>query len=138
MTFVPTVKKLVTRPVLKFEKEKPFYVRLLAAMYTGAAPTPRSGSTRKPIAPTFIDVTNLDDKTEATLPIHPKLKAIFDAKYSGDSYVGKCFSVTAKTRQAGRQFAPYHLEEIEDPDAERPVLGESAPAHAAAAGGRRR
>ncbi len=117
MTFAPTVKKLVTRPVLKFEKDKTLYVRILAAMYAGSPPKQRAGSTRTPVAPTFAAVITLDNKAESTLPIHPKLKDALTASYPDDSYVGKCFAITAKTRQAGVQFTPFHLAEIEDPDA---------------------
>jgi len=124
MTLAPKVKKIVTRPVLRFEKEKPFYVRVLAAMYTGAMPKQRTGSSRAPVAPWFVDVTNLDDKSEATLPVHPKLKEALEKAYPDEAYVSKCFSITAKTRQRDKQFTPFHIAEIEDPDAEEKPAGE--------------
>lgn len=140
MTFSPKVKTLVTRPVLKFEKDKPFHVRILAALFYGTAPTPRPGSTRAPVRPGFVDVVNLETRSEATLPIHSKLFAIIDAKYPGGMYVGKCFSITANQRKAGVQFSPYSVVEIEDPDAEeKTVSGEaSAPTNLHAAGGKRK
>lgn len=116
--FAPKVTKIVTRPVLKLEKEKPVNVRMLAALYVGSLPAKRAGSTREPVAPTFVDVEHLDDNNAAaTLPIHPKLKKTLTDAYPDNSYVGKCFSITAKTRQQGRQFTPFHLVEIEDPKA---------------------
>lgn len=127
MTFSPKVTKLVTRPVLKFEKEKPLHVRILAALYVGALPEVRAGSTRKPVAPTFVDVINLETQGQATLPIHPKLKALLTEKYPDNSYVGKCFSVTAKTRQTGVQFTPYWLAEIEDPNGPQQPAPEPEP-----------
>jgi len=116
MSITPTVKKIVTRPVIKLEKEKPVFVRLSTAMYQGPLPKQRAGTLRAPVAPTFVDVINLDDGSDATLPIHAKLKEVFDRSYPHDAYVGKCFSITAKTRQAGRQFSPFYLAEIEDPN----------------------
>lgn len=116
------VKQVVTRPVLKLEKEKTLYVRITEAMFTGTAPAQRAGSTRTPVAPWLANVTVLPGKTDATLPVHPKLKALFDRAYPTDKYIGKCFAITAKNREAGRQFAPFFLAEIEDPD------GEAAPA----------
>lgn len=117
MSFSPKVTKVVTRPILKFENDKPLYVRILAAWYLGAMPVARPGSTRVPVAPTLVDVDNLDDSTGATLPIHPKLKATFIAAYPDNTYVGKCFMITKNTRRAGRQFTPYDLAQIEDPKA---------------------
>jgi hypothetical protein len=115
MTFSPKVTKVVTRPILKFENDKPLYVRILAALFLGTPPVKRPGSTRDPVTPTFVNVDNLEDNAGVTLPIHPKLKEKLTIAYPNDSYVGKCFMITKNTRQLGKVFTPYHLAEIEDP-----------------------
>jgi hypothetical protein len=113
--FEAKVVKTITRPILKFEKEKALYVRIVSAPFSGSPPPKRAGAAKEPVAPLLVDVATLPDEMLAALPVHSSLKNILDTQYPGNAYVGKCFSITSKTRQPGRQFVPYHVAEIEDP-----------------------
>jgi hypothetical protein len=117
MTFNPTVKKIITLPILKLENGKTIYVRFLVPIIVGMTPQKRAGAIKEPAAPLFGDVVVLDSGITARLPIHPKLNAILKTTYPNDAYVDKCFAITKQIREAGRQFTPFHVAEIDDPNA---------------------
>lgn len=136
MTFSPKVTKLVTRPILRFQKEIALHVRIVSSPYAGTPPTPRPGTLKTPVAPILVDVVNLDGNAEAALPVHPKLKATLDATYKDNSYVGKCFAITSKNRTPGVQYTMFQVAEIEDPTTAAAPQSADAPTHAA--GGKRK
>jgi hypothetical protein len=117
--FTPVRKKLLTRPVLKWVVDKPNYIKIETAMHIGKdikSRTPVDEAKKKEPA-TLCNVTNLETGEPAQIILNAVLKSVLIEEYPNDSYVGKCFAVTKQSRQPGKQYDPFNIEEIEDPKA---------------------
>jgi hypothetical protein len=117
--FVPKRKKLLTLPVLKWEVGKPKYLKIEAAMHIGKEMKAKDNEKKKEPA-TLCNVTDLATGEPAQIIVNAVLKSVLTEEYPGDAYVGLCFSITKQARQAGKQYDPFAIEEIEDPATETP------------------
>lgn len=114
-------KRLLTRPVLKMEQDKTRYVKVECAMFVGKdIEKDKAAGDRKKEPATLVNVINLEDGTLAQIIVNAVVKSVFHDEYKDDSYVGKCFAITKRGRQPGKQYNPFDIEEIEDPT-EKPV-----------------
>jgi hypothetical protein len=114
MAFTPVTKKVLTRPLLKFMADAPHYVRIECAMYIGKEMKAAAGEKKKEPA-TLCDITDLETGEQAQMIVNAVVKSVLSESYTGDTYVGKCFSITKKTRTPGKSYDPFNIVEIEDP-----------------------
>jgi hypothetical protein len=131
--FVPKRKKLLTRPVLKMPEGVPRYVKIEAPMFIGKTIKEKSkgGDDKKQKEPaTILDVVDLTTGEQAQIVCNAVLKSVLAEEYPNDAYVGLCFSIEKQGRAPGKDYNPFHIEEIEDPNAMS-----DAPAPAAAPAG---
>jgi hypothetical protein len=123
-------KRLLTIPVLKFTEGQARYVKITAAMHVGKQQKAAEGEKAKEPA-TLANCVNLEDGAVCQIIVSSVVKSVLTEEYPGDGYVGKCFSITKRGRNPGKQYNQFDIEEIEEP-------GESEKAAPArAAGGRR-
>lgn len=132
-------KRLLTRPVLKMEQDKTRYVKIECAMFVGKdieknRPTDPNKPKKEPA--TICNVINLEDGTLAQIIMNAVVKSVFTDEYKEDSYVGKCFAITKRGRQPGKQYNPFDIEEIEDPS-ETPAEHERDSGHPGSSGQKR-
>lgn len=113
--FQPKRKKLLTRPVLKFEEGKPRYVKIQGAVYVGKEMKAKAGDDKKREPANLADVIDLETGEPAQIIISAVVKSVLDENYPNQSYVDKCFAITKQGREAGKQYFKYNVEEIEDP-----------------------
>ena len=127
MVFVPKTKKLLTRPVLKLQQDKPEYVKIEGPMFVGKEIKPQKEDDKKNKPATIVNVINLQDGSEMQIVMNAVLKSVLTEEYPNETYVGKCFSITKQARSPGKSYNPFHIEEIEDPatqeEAPSPVSG---------------
>ena len=137
--FVPKRKKLLTRPVLKWEVDKPKYLKIEAAMHIGKDIKSRNAKEddKKKEPATIVDVTDLQTGEPAQIIVNAVLKSVLTDEYPNDAYVGKCFSITKQARQQGKQYDPFKIEEIEDPAEEETAKAGEASAPSQLHGKRR-
>lgn len=112
-------KKILTRPLLKFEEGKPRYVKIDAKMYIGKDMKVRESDKDKPKKePAMLaNVINLETGEEAQIIVSAVVKSVLEEEYPNDTYVGRGFAITKLGRAAGRQYFAYNVEEIELPEA---------------------
>ena len=131
--FVPKRKKLLTRPVLKMPEGVPRYVKIEHPMFIGKTIKEKSkgdSDDKKQKEPaTILDVIDLSTGEQAQIVCNAVLKSVLAEEYPNDSYVGLCFSIEKQGRAPGKDYNPFHIEEIEDPT----VLESTASAAASAA-----
>lgn len=145
MTFTPKFKKHVTVPLLKMEKNVPYYVRFETAM-TVSKPitssrklTPEeeqakalldSKNPRKE-PPVIAQVTNLETKQRAQIICPAVLVSELRENYAGEGYVGKCFELV-QHRVEGKSYNLVNITEIADPtDDEEAAKADAEPPKAA-------
>jgi hypothetical protein len=117
--------KNLTLDILKFSENEPRAVKITAAMHIGKdQKADAEGKKREPAV--LASCINLDDGAECQIIISAVVKSVLTDEYPNDTYVGKCFLITKKTRVAGKQYFPYSVEEIEDPS--KPVAIAAEPA----------
>lgn len=109
-------KKLLTRPVLKWEVGKARYIKIETAMHVGKEMKEKAGEKKKEPA-TLCDVIDLETGEPAQIIVNAVVKSVLTESYANDAYVGLCFSITKQARQQGKQYDPFMIEEIEDPNA---------------------
>lgn len=114
--FVPKRKKLLTRPVLKLVKEQPRYVLLQARIYIGKEMRQRSPDDKKKEPAHLVDVIDLTTGELAQVIINAVPMSVLTEEYPNFGYVGRCFELTRQTRQEGKSYDPFKVEEIEVPD----------------------
>lgn len=112
--FVPKRKKLLTRPVLKFVKDVPQYVKFEGAIYVGREMAQKAGEKKKEPAH-LADVIDLMTGELAQIIVNAVPMSILNESYPDNGYVGKCFSIMRQPRQEGKMYDPFKIEEIEDP-----------------------
>lgn len=112
--FVPKRKKLLTRPVLKFVTDKARYVKIEGAIYIGKEMKQKDGDKKKEPAH-LADVIDLESGELAQIIVNAVPLSVLNENYPNDTYVGKCFSITRQSRQPGKQYDSFKVEEIEDP-----------------------
>ncbi len=114
--FVPKTKRVVTLPLLKMATDKPVYVKITKAMYIGKEMKQKAEDKKKEPA-TLVDVVDLTTGEPAQLIVSAVVKSVLNEEYTGDSYVGLCFSITRQARKEGKSYDPFRVVEIEDPAA---------------------
>ncbi len=121
MSFTPVRKKLLTRPVLKFEVDKPRYLLIESAIHIGKEIKSRTpvAADKKKEPPSLANVIDLTTGEPAQIILNAVLKSVLNEEYPTDSYVGLCFSITKQQRMPGKQYDPFKIEEIENPKAEQ-------------------
>jgi hypothetical protein len=112
--FVPKRKKLLTRPVLKFVTDEPRFVKFEGAIYVGKEMKAKGDDKKKEPAH-LADVIDLETGELAQIIVNAVPMSVLQESYPGDTYVGKCFSIMRQSRQPGKQYDPFKVEEIEDP-----------------------
>lgn len=112
--FVPQRKKLLTRPILKFVKDVPVYIRFEGKIYLGREMQQKEGDKKKEPAH-LADVVNLETGELAQIIVNAVPMSVLKENYPNDSYVGKCFAITRQGRKEGKAYDPFNVEEIEDP-----------------------
>lgn len=115
MTFVPKRKKLLTRPVLKYQVGIAVNVLIETAMHIGKDMKVKEGEKKKEPA-TLCDVIDLSSGEPAQLIMNAVVKSTLAEAYPNDGYVGLCFSITKQARVQGKQYDPFNIEEIENPN----------------------
>jgi hypothetical protein len=118
--FKPVTKKLLTRPVIKWVVDKTRYFKIENAMHIGKDIKPKRNADpdeKKKEPATICNVVDLETGALAQLIVNAVLKSVLTEEYPQDTYVGKCFAVTKQSRQPGKQYDPFNIEEIEDPNA---------------------
>ncbi len=108
------VKKILTRPLLKFAKDIPIHVLIEGKMYIGKEMRQKEGEKKKEPA-TLVDVVNLDTGEQCQVICSAVVKSVLNEEYSGDAYVGKAFRITKLGRAAGKSYDAYGVAEIEVP-----------------------
>lgn len=107
--------KNLTLDLLKFVEMQPRNVKITGPIHLGKdQKADEGGKKREPahLAPCI----NLDDGTECQIIVAAVVLSVLTDEYPNESYVGKCFSITKKNRVEGKQYFPYGVEEIEDPN----------------------
>lgn len=132
--FVPTRKKLLTRPILKFIKDEPRYVKFEGKIYLGKEMKQKAGDDKKKEPAHLADVIDLTTGELAQIIINAVPMSVLKENYPDDSYVGKCFAITRQSRKEGKAYDPFLVEEIEDPTAKSEATEAS---HAAVRGPRK-
>jgi|SRR5882672_2029137 len=107
-------KKLLTRPILKFIKDIPVYIRCEGAIYLGKEMKQQQGEKKKEPAH-LADVIDLSTGEVAQIIVNAVPMSVLKENYPEDSYVGKCFAITRQSRKEGKAYDPFNVEEIEDP-----------------------
>jgi hypothetical protein len=128
--FAPIRKRLLTRPVLKWVVDVPTYIKIETAMHIGKEMKEKAGEKKKEPA-TLCNVIDLRTGALAQIIVNAVLKSVLAEDYPNDSYVGLCFAVTKQSRQPGKQYDPFYIEEIEDPNATVQTAAASTPISAA-------
>jgi hypothetical protein len=113
--FVPKRKKLLTRPVLKYVVDVANFVLIEAAAHIGKEMKPGADGKKKEPA-TLCNVIDLKTGEPAQLILNAVVKSVLTEEYPNDTYVGKCFSITKQARVTGKQYDPFSIEEIENPN----------------------
>jgi hypothetical protein len=116
MTFVPKRKQLLTIPVLKFVQDQPRFVKITDAMHLGKEQPAKDGEKAKEPA-TLCNCVNLEDGAECQIILSAVVKSVLTDSFPDGSYVGKCFAITKRGRNPGKQYNQFDIEEIEDPSA---------------------
>lgn len=109
MTFVPRKIKSITKQLLKMENNRPYYLRIVGAMFAG-----KKIEDQKEAA-TLVDVINLETGEENQIIVAAVLKGILNETYEGEAYVGKCFEIV-KHRVADVKYNTFNVSEIADPN----------------------
>lgn len=126
------VKKLLTRPLLKFSEDESRFVKIETAVYIGKDMKEAVKPGEKKREPAHIaDVIDLETGAEAQIIVSAVVLSVLNETYPGDTYIGKSFSITKLSRQPGKSYFPYSVAEIEDPAADASV---NVPAAAPATG----
>jgi len=121
-------KKLLTIPVLKFVQDTPRYVRITDPMHVGKPQKAKEGEKPKEPA-TLANAVNLEDGTICQVIVSAVMKSVWTDEYPDGAYVGKCFKITKRGRNPGKQYNQFDMEEIEDPADETAVAAVPAPLH---------
>lgn len=114
--FVAKRKKLLTRPILKFVKDVPQYIKFEGAIYLGKEMKQKAEDKKKEPAH-LADVIDLQTGELAQIIVNAVPMSVLKENYPNDSYVGKCFAITRQSRKEGKAYDPFSVEEIEDPTA---------------------
>jgi len=112
--FVPKRKKLLTRPVLKFVADQPRYVLIQGPIYLGKE-MKQKGEDKKKEPAHLADVIDLTTGELAQIIVNAVPMSVLKESYPDDSYVGNAFMIMRQTRQPGKQYDPFKVEEIEVP-----------------------
>lgn len=112
--FVPKRKKLLTRPVLKFVTDEPRYILLQGRIYLGKEMKQR-GEEKKKEPAHLCDVVDLSTGELAQIIVNAVPMSVLKESYPNNGYVGCSFSITRQSRQNGKSYDPFKVEEIETP-----------------------
>jgi hypothetical protein len=108
--------KNLTLDVLKFVENETRYVKITGAIHIGKDQKAAKGDEDKKREPAHLaHCVNLEDGAECQIIVSAVVLSVLTDEYPNESYVGKCFAITKKSRQQGKQYFPYSVEEVEDP-----------------------
>lgn len=110
-------KRAVTLPTIKFEYEKPVYVKILGEMHVGKVRLARGQTEPDPDKkpPTLCHVIDLSTGEETQIILAEVLKSELSDAYPNHAYVGKGFEIVKQKRKEGKKYDPYMIAEIELP-----------------------
>lgn len=117
--FVAKRKRLLTRSVLKMTEEITRYVKIEMAMFIGKTikEKVKEGTDKKQKEPaTLINVIDLVSGEPMVIVANTVLKSVLNEEYPDNAYVGKCFAITKKAKAVGKDYNPFNIEEIDDPN----------------------
>ena len=109
--FQPKIVKNITLPLIKQAIDKPIYIKVTSAMFTGKKI--ESGDKAKMEPATLINCIDLETGAESQLIVPAVLHSIFDDEYDNDAYVGKGFMITKHEKKSGKKYHPFSVAEIE-------------------------
>lgn len=114
--FVPKRKKLLTRPILKFVTDVPQYVLFQGPIYLGKEMKQKGGEDKKKEPAHLADVIDVATGELAQVIVNAVPMSVLKENYANDSYVGLSFMIMRQSRQSGKQYDPFKVEEIETPE----------------------
>lgn len=111
-------KRAVTLPTIKFEYEKPVYVKIIGEMHEGKARLARGQTQPDPDKkpPTLAHVIDLSTGEETQIILAEVLKSELTDAYPNHGYVGRGFEIIKQKRKEGKKYDPYGICEIELPE----------------------
>lgn len=111
-------KRQLTVSTIKFEAEKPVYVKIIGPIERGKQRgEPKKNPDGSPQDPPLLArIINLDTGEEMGMILAKILETELRESYPDESYVGKGFEITKQKRKEGRRYDPYSIAEIELPD----------------------
>jgi hypothetical protein len=119
-------KKLLTRPVLKYVVDSTIYVKIEEKMHIGKEMKKKAGDDKVKEPATLCNVIDLKTGEPAQIILNAVVKSVLTEEYPNDTYVGCCFAITKQARVQGKQYDPFNIEEIEDPNAQSQPTAEVA------------
>lgn len=117
MAFNFKVKRNITLPLLKLEKNNEYYVKFDGPMFLGKEINPgkESSDVRKQAA-TLANVVNLETGELCQIICPLVLQHELNDAYPGEGYVGLCFAISL-TRPEGKAYNLVQVTEIEPSEA---------------------
>lgn len=116
------VVKHVTRPLIKMELDRPYYVKIESAFFQAEqVKNPKktkvmvNGVETEQIQqpPYIIHVVDLSTGVSAQMVANEVLKAELVKQYKDDSYVGKYFELTKSGKAEGKNYNTFGITELE-------------------------
>jgi len=107
--------KSVTRPVLKLEFSRPYYIRVETAPEKAvedvtARRATKSDTVQEP--PFLMNVINLETGEEQTIVVPVVLQDTLAQHYPENTFVGRCFEII-KLKVEGKRYSNFSITEIE-------------------------
>lgn len=106
----------VTRPLLKLQENKQYYIKVDEPMKQADPVTggrQQKGADGNPVPPPFImAVTNLEDGVAYTMIANEVLKTELEKQYPSHGYVGKFFELSKNTKAEGKRYNTFGITEL--------------------------
>lgn len=128
----------VTRPLLKIEENKPYYLKIDGAIRQAEQQkkpkmVKQGDGTEVPQPPPFIvDITNLVTGHPMQMVCNEVFRTELEKQYKDGSYVGKFFQFSKNTKAEGKNYNTFGITEIEpvsdEKTADTPAPSVKAPA----------
>lgn len=111
--FRPTLVKILTKPLFKWEANVTRYYRADGAMFTGKPINEGAGKPKKDPA-ILMYVTDLETGEQGQCICAAVLRSILNEEYPEEAYVGKSFAIK-QHKIAGKDYNGFDVAEIEGP-----------------------
>lgn len=125
--FSPVVKRKLILPQVKFEADKPVYIRITAKIFTGKEIDAKQD---KPAQ--ICHCVNLETGEDSQIVVPAVVEGVLNDEYAtavtnddgevtghtDQTYIGLCFMITKGQKPEGKRYFQYQVCEIEDPAGE--------------------